>query len=124
MLRAIGVEGVGEETQVAVEEVIVPGVIRSTKALGVDTTYAAPVLPDSDVPALLGLRSLTRMRAILDIGNRVLYMCGHDAPRIVTPAGYRAFQLTMSSSGHLLLPFSNFEGINVGEAVFFDLTPT
>eukprot|EP00972_Heterocapsa_arctica_P004398 653366-Heterocapsa_arctica.AAC.1 len=60
MRRAIGVEGVGQGSQVATQEVNVPGAIRSMNGLEFDSLYTAPMLSDSDVPALLGLRSLKR----------------------------------------------------------------
>eukprot|EP00972_Heterocapsa_arctica_P097815 14431801-Heterocapsa_arctica.AAC.1 len=48
MRRALGVEGVGKGPQMATQEVRVPGAVRSIEGRGFDSSYTAPVLPDSD----------------------------------------------------------------------------
>eukprot|EP00974_Lingulodinium_polyedra_P055802 5366255-Lingulodinium_polyedra.AAC.1 len=38
--------------------------------------YTAPAVPNSVIPALLGLRSRVDKRALLDVGNKKPYICG------------------------------------------------
>ena len=56
MERVLGIEGVGKEAQTAVDQVTVPGAIRERSGKLSAASFSAPVLPGSDVPALLGLR--------------------------------------------------------------------
>eukprot|EP00972_Heterocapsa_arctica_P108550 15984628-Heterocapsa_arctica.AAC.1 len=48
MQRALGVEGVGKGPQMATQEVRVPGAVKTVDGRGFDSSYTAPVLPDSD----------------------------------------------------------------------------
>lgn len=109
MERELGVEGVGKEAQTASEQAVIPGVIRDITGHSQEATYTAPVLPDSEVPALLGLRSLQARRAILDMINGRLYLCGPGRLQLTPPPGTIVLPLESSRSGHLLLPFSDFD---------------
>jgi len=63
----MSVEGVGKSMQTAKQ--------AGQVAVGVEGqvgTYIAPVIPDSDLPPLLGLRTLEGRQAILDVGNKRL----------------------------------------------------
>eukprot|EP00972_Heterocapsa_arctica_P014722 2168478-Heterocapsa_arctica.AAC.1 len=63
MQRPLGVEGVGMGAQECVERCRVPLALLG----GGNGTYEATVVPDSSVPALLGLILLKRNRAIIDV---------------------------------------------------------
>ena len=101
--------GVGKEAQTASDQCTVPGVIRDITGHSQEATYTAPVLPDSEVPALLGVRSLQSRRAILDMINGRLYLCGLGRLQLMLPPGTVVLPLESSRSGHLLLPFSDFD---------------
>ena len=110
MRRSIGVEGVGSNSQEAKDEVIMPGAAVDVRGLSHQISYQAPVVPDSNIPALWGQRSLARQRSILDMVNRKLYLCGPGRIQFTPPPGTSVFNLEMSQSGHLMLPISEFLG--------------
>ena len=91
-----------------------PGVILS--ATGPDqphggrheATFESPMIPESHLPALLGLRSLKGLRAILDMGSDTLWLCQPGHVTITPPSGSVRLQLETSRSGHLILPFTAF----------------
>ncbi|CAK9099803.1 unnamed protein product [Durusdinium trenchii] len=71
-----------------------------------------PVVEESSAPALLGLRSLKRHNAILDMSRNMLHLLPDDTQaELVLPTGAESFPLEQSESGHLLLPFTDFVGL-------------
>jgi len=110
MDKAIGVEGVGASGQIAKEETNMPCVAKDDWGHTHQINYQAPVVPDSDIPALWGQRSLEKNRTVLDMVNRKLYLCGPGRILFTPPPGTLTFNLEMSRSGHLLLPISHFLG--------------
>eukprot|EP00959_Pyramimonas_sp_CCMP1952_P186807 3906390-Pyramimonas_sp.AAC.1 len=69
MREALNVEGVGIGRQQCApfgRFPIVPPAQEHDSA-GIPAVYTAPTVPYSDIPALLGLRSLRQLRALLDI---------------------------------------------------------
>jgi hypothetical protein len=71
---------------------------------GSSATFDAPVIPDSDVPALLGLKSLRRHRALIDVAGAVMHSMGPGDYQVIAPPGSQPFALETSPSGHLMLP--------------------
>ena len=63
-----------------------------------------PVIENSSLPPLLGLKSLTAKRALLDMHSRLLIFPGQGGVEVKCSPGTQLFQLEMSQSGHLLLP--------------------
>ena len=80
------------------------------------STYTAPVIPNSPVPALLGLASLRANRAILECEPGLLRLCGPGRQPLQLPAGSRTYQLEESPSGHWLLPCSELHRIPCSSA--------
>ena len=105
-IPAIGVEGVGETGQRATRAIVMDGHIRAIDGTVHSAQYEAPIINGSDIPALWGPRSLSRNRAVLDTVNRTLYLCGAGDIRFLPPPGTVTLKLELSSSGHLLLPFT------------------
>ena len=104
LARVLGVEGVGAQPQKVTHGVHVP---IALDAYGSNTEYTAPVVADSAIPGLLGLRSMEAKESVLDmrVEERKLY-CG---PVKITPLpGCVVHQLYPSPSGHLILPCDNF----------------
>eukprot|EP00975_Prorocentrum_lima_P003850 840916-Prorocentrum_lima.AAC.1 len=77
LARPIEVGGVGTGTQVATHAVT----HRIALPDGKIAAYEAPELPSDDMPALLGQKSLSRSRSVLDCFNNKLYQIG--------PGGYK-----------------------------------
>ena len=60
------VMGVGKEPDVATKSILMPIGLTTTDG-AMHAKYSATVLPDSDVPALLGLNCMQQSKAILDL---------------------------------------------------------
>ena len=99
----MSLEGVGKSSQTAVNASLVPIGVG-----GQCGTYTAPVIPGSDLPPLLGLKSLERKLAILDMGNRKLHFPRPGGVHIHLSPGSISLDLEKSPSGHLILPTNNF----------------
>ena len=102
--KVLGVEGVGKQAQEVTHGVRVPIALDSCSD---QTFYNSPVVQDSFIPALLGLKSLEDKESVLDmrVSERKLY-CG--PVQIVPQPGCVVHQLVPAASGHLLLPCDNF----------------
>ncbi|CAK0838295.1 unnamed protein product, partial [Prorocentrum cordatum] len=93
MDQSIGVEGVGTNAQIAKEEVKMPGAAKDERGNVHQISYKAPVVPDSDIPALWGKRSLKHNRAVVDMINNKLYLCGPGRVQFTPPPGTLTFNL-------------------------------
>jgi len=111
LTQPIGVEGVGEGPQKA-EVVAKLPIAVTTEGKTVLQEYEAPVVPNSDIPGLLGRRSLTEKRAILDMVTNKLHLCGPGPVRIVLPPNSASLDLQVSKSGHLMLPVTEYQRLS------------
>ena len=71
-------------------------------------TYTAPEIDSEKVAALLGLKVLTRMRSIMDMGTNRLIVPGPGGVEMRLSPGTIVYPLEPTHSGHLLLPCSEF----------------
>ena len=82
---------------------------------GNDTTvtgsFTTPVVSESELPGLLGLKTMRNNRAVLDMVDLQLHVCGPADINLTLPPGTKSFQLEISPSGHFVLPCTNFENI-------------
>ena len=60
------------------------------------------------MPAVLGLKSLTNMRALLDVANGRLYRVGPGGYELKLSPGSHVHRLERANAGHLMLPCSEF----------------
>ena len=106
--QALGVQGVGKDSQqcTTLAKVLI---VFNTGALG---TFTAPVVGStsepSNIPALLGLKSLEAKRAILDLIEGRLILCGPGSASIEAPPGSTILKLERAPSSHWLIPCSEF----------------
>ena len=100
MKRPIDIGGVGTGNQQATHEVSV----HIAMPKGLRGMFRAPIVPNSDLPALLGLDSLEKHAAVIDIKHSKLILPGPAGYRIVLSPGSVTFDLQKAMSGHLLLP--------------------
>ena len=70
--------------------------------------FAAPVLPNSDIPGIIGQNSLKQNRVILDCFNLRMYTIGPGDCSIELPPGSEMYGLVESRDGHLMLPCDVF----------------
>lgn len=62
MKQALGIEGVGKQGQTCTREGILPISLED----GTKGMFTAPVIERSEIPALLGLRTMQNQKAIID----------------------------------------------------------
>ena len=77
-------------------------------------TYTAPELPDPGTPALLGRMSMARLRMLLDTFTGVAYMVGPGGCELRLSPVSEKHARQSSSMGHMMLPFSEFNGTRGG----------
>ena len=101
------VSGVGRLAQTA-ETAVTVDFDLPMPALGIEqgtsSSFTTPILPGSDLPLLLGLKSLQSKRAILDTHGRLLILPGAGGIEFRVSPGSMVLQLEQSNSGHLILP--------------------
>lgn len=100
----LSVSGVGKEAQQARDAMIVEFQLMGQNEEVIQASYCAPVIDNSNLPPLLGLKSLVAKRALLDMRSRLLIFPGQGGVEVKCSPGTQLFQLEMSQSGHLLLP--------------------
>ena len=99
--RPIPISGVGTNASKATIGAVIPGVVLDTEGKAHRITFETPIVENSDIPALMGHRSLKRNRAILDMINQRLYLCGPGEIQFKPPPGTLCLPLVQSASGHL-----------------------
>ena len=78
------------------------------------------VLPNSDVPGIVGQNTLKEKRAVIDCYNGMLYLMGPASPLFTLPPGTDVYRLEDSAAGHLMLPCDIYP--NPGMPMHEDLT--
>ena len=96
--------GVGAGNNVCTHHASVPIALPS----GDIGTFEANIIPGSEVPALLGLRSMTKKRTLLDLHSNHLMFVGQGGYDLQLSPGSRVMKLENSESGHLMLPASEW----------------
>ena len=114
--KALRVGGIGSGTQTAeCDAKFSIGINQRIQ----DTAYpkfaefAGPVLPNSDVPGIIGQSSLKANRVILDCFNLRMYTIGPGQCSIELPQGSEIYDLEESREGHLMLPCDMFPNSNM-----------
>ncbi|CAE7415795.1 unnamed protein product [Symbiodinium sp. CCMP2592] len=85
----------------------------------VKCAFTAPVIEGSDLPPLLGLKSLRRMNAVVDCGQQLLVLPGPGGLKHEYPPGTVALKLELSPSGHLILPVAPNRGLSEAHVLDF-----
>ena len=111
LTQPLEVSGVGRDSQQALESVTLPCSFqkfsdRKEKDTLVEGSFTCPVIPESSLPLLLGLKSLRSKQAVLDMDQQ--------RPKLIIPGpggihynhspGTQVYELETSESGHLILP--------------------
>ena len=102
--QPLNVSGVGKHSQQADKALSVEFQLSNTDNDQTRCSYTAPIIPNSELPPLLGLRSLQAKRAVLDTHGKLLILPGPGGIEIRCSPGSHVLQLESSESGHLLLP--------------------
>ena len=94
------VEGVGSGSSVVDQTAIVPVCLKN----GIQGNFETAVVSQSELPALMGLKTLAKNRSLLDIANKKLIYVGPGGYDLKLSPGSVTMQLEQVESGHLLLP--------------------
>ena len=105
----VTVSGVGHGSQQCQWECAIPCAMRQADESYIEHKFTTPCVPNSDLPALLGLRTLMSYGGIIDCRNKVLYLCGPGEATVTPPPGSQTLPLVQAPSGHLMLPISEFD---------------
>ena len=101
--------GVGHGSQGCTHDCQLPVMLRQENGTYTSGIFEAPIVPNSDLPGLLGLRSMQKARVVLDLTSNRMHLCGPGAVELSLPSGTETYQLETAPSGHLVLPCSNFQ---------------
>ena len=100
--RTVTLGGVGKNTQESSHSVRVPTSVNGDKS-----TFTATVVDGSDLPALLGMKTLRDNRSVLDLENdRLIMPQPGQTIKIVYPPGTKVLQFERAPGGFLMLPCS------------------
>ena len=106
LARTLEVNGVGQGSQEATHEAVVPIQIADNSAV-----FTTPVLSGrgAAVPGLWGLRSQRAMRALIDTGGSAVILPGPGGFSVALSPGSEVIQCEDALSGHMMVPVSDFQ---------------
>ena len=105
--RPLVVSGVGKSSQEAETSATLDCAYRTMDDRVLAGSYTAPVVPNSSLPPLLGLKSLRSKGAIVDTKTPALILPGPGGLEFRLSPGSQVHKLELSDSGHLILPISS-----------------
>ena len=103
--------GVGNGNQTCTRDCTLPIAMSRGNDTTVTGSFTTPVVAESEFPGLLGFKTMRNNRAVLDMVNLQLHVCGPADINLTLPLGTKSLQLEISPSGHLVLPCTKFENI-------------
>ena len=106
MTNPLPVEGVGKKSQVANQSARVEMAVIDHNGEPIDASYCAPLISDSQLPPLLGNKTLRRLRVLLDLGDGRMIVPGAGGVELHLSPGSRVFALELTDSGHYVLPLA------------------
>jgi hypothetical protein len=110
-ISELTITGVGKGASSASQAVSFPGAAIGSEGTVQPLVFDTPVVQNSGIPPLWGLRSLREQRAVVDCHGLKLHLLGQGDLRLNLPPGSRTFQLELSEGGHLILPISEFDAL-------------
>ena len=113
------VQGVGTGTNEAKWEAQLPIAVSDDNGVTRLHEYHAPTVsgPGSELPALLGLESMSKQKGVLEMtdGQEYLTFPGPDGYKINWSSGTRRYRLVRAPSGHLILPCDSYNALKEQE---------
>jgi len=108
--KPLGVSGVGKGAEVCKHDAALPAVLKTQDGSYLRATYTTPVVPSSDLPALLGLDTLKRLRGVYDATTNKLHLLGKAGlEEDKLPPGTTTIQCEYGPSGHVMIPIDYYE---------------
>ena len=120
--RALHISGVGHGSQTCTHNCKLPVAFKRTDGTVGRGNFNVPVVPKSELPGLLGLKSLRDRRAILDMQTLQIHFAGpgdYDLS-LTLPPGTESYQCELAPSGHMVLPCSEFAAVDAEESGSLD----
>ena len=114
--KPLAVSGVGHGSQKCTHNCIFPIAVKTSTGY-LKGTFEAPTVPKSNLPALLGLDSLRRLRACIDCRTMKVFFLGPGDYDIQAhaPPGTKSIQCLTAPSGHMIVRCADFAGLEVSE---------
>jgi len=108
--KPLGVSGVGKGAEVCKHDCHMPCCLKTGADSVLRATYKAPIVPESDLPALLGLETLKRLRGVYDAHTNQLHLLGAAGLNCeALPPGTTTIQCEYAPSGHVMIPIDHYE---------------
>jgi hypothetical protein len=101
----LDIGGVGKNNQTATQQAELPCAFKG----GYRSVFKTPIVPESDLPALLGLELLDSSSAVIDSRHNRLILPGPGGYKMSLSPGSISMSLERALSGHLLLPCTHFQ---------------
>ena len=114
--RPLTVSGIGKGTDLCQWNAKIPIALPTPNGSCVECTFDSPIVPNSHLPALFGLRSMQQQRAIIDTNTMRMYFVGpgdYDMEKMLPP-GTTSIQCQTSPSGHMVVPTDSYAKTKVG----------
>ena len=124
--RPLHVSGVGNGTQECQFNVKLPVAFEQDNGTHTGGTFHVPLVPNSDLPGLLGLQSMRERRTLLDMNTLKIHFLGPGKYELsdVLPPGTESYQCELSPSGHMMLPCGKYTGVDKEERGSLDTGPS
>jgi hypothetical protein len=112
MSEPLNIQGVGGH-QKCEWQVTCPVAVPDGNGTSALHRFSAPVVRQngSNLPGLLGLKSMEEHRAVIDITRKMLIFPGPGDVEIKLPPGSIEIQLEKAPSGHLVIPVDSYENL-------------
>lgn len=110
--RPLSVEGVGQGSSSCSHRAVIPIAMED----GVTGTYSPAVVPNSQIPALVGFDTLERRRVLLDCFQGKYYEIGEGGYDIQLSPGSRLLHLHKAQTGHPMIPATQWDKVKPGTA--------
>ena len=109
--------GIGHGTQEAGYDVSLPMALMTTDGKPAVGTFEAPCIQNSNIPGVIGLKSLEENRVVLDTVRSKIYLLEEGEYDLTScfPAGTKCFDLQRSATGHLVLPVGRFKDVEAAQ---------
>ena len=102
------VAGVGQGSQRADFKTILTTGMVDTSGQYWEEKFEAPCLPDSNVPGLMGIKTMEENDALIRCKTGEIWFLGKGGVKIEPSPGSRHFQMKKTGSGHWAIPVSRF----------------
>ncbi len=98
--KTLSVEGVGKRANETSDGVTMPICLEDGGA----GTFASAVIADSELPALFGLSSISKMQGLIDTHHKKIIFVGPGGYKLSLSPGSKVYPLYSAPTGHLMLP--------------------